>query len=279
MVLTYTDIIMKQLLSLLLLSLTLMFAACGDEPEPGAKQLPLLKVDSSALVNISEMLHTDAEDYPMRWTPADRSTWKDIRLDTVVDEATGQKYLTVAALTIYQIRKEIETPPVIGNLSNLKELKIYGCAGAVICPYVADFYVEKLLVDRMNPDDDGLMKLSNGKILHFPYNRFTSLTIHGTDAEYFYIEGNRACVYDLSGNNLKGDIPYYLSQYPDVNLSHNKFSGLEKGWNKWIKDAPYFPCAQYNDIEIPDEIMEDSRWQTYLHEKFIGNPGYRAPAD
>lgn len=270
---------MKHLLALFITMAALLFVACNDEPEVAPTKLPLLESDSLALVAISKALDTDAEGYPVRWSPADRSTWKEIRLDTITDEATGKQSLAVGSITIYLTHEGLKTPYDIKYLSNLKELRIYGCAGSIINPRIVPAATTTLLIDRLHPTDKGYILLDYGlTVFEIPYQGSVlfNVTIHGLKMKsasfWFDPYGN----FDMSDNTLEGEVPYAYRICRNVNLSHNNYTVLQQEWNAWRSAC--VPDLKYNDIEIPADIFDTAFWREN-HEKFIGNPGYRAPAE
>lgn len=270
---------MKHLLVLLFAMAALLFAACNDDPGVAPAKLPLLESDSLALVAISKALDTDAVNYPVRWSPADRSTWKEIRLDTVTDETSGKQYLAVGYITIYLTQEGHKTPYDIKYLSNLKELHIYGCAGSIINPHVIPAATTTLLIDRLNPADKGYMLLDYGvTAFEIPYqgSLLFNVTIHGLkmkSASYWFDPyGN----INMSDNTLEGEVPCAYRTCRNVNLRHNNYTAMQQDWNAWR--GACVPDLKYNDIEIPADILDTDFWREN-HKMFIGNPGYRAPTD
>ncbi|MDE6136801.1 MAG: hypothetical protein K2F97_04930 [Muribaculaceae bacterium] len=271
---------MKHLLAIFFAMASLLFVACNDEPEVAPTQLPvhlpILERDSVALVWISKMLDTEARDYPVRWSPADRSTWKEIRLDTITDEATGKQFLAVGALTIYQTHEGELTPLFISDLKYIKDLRIYGCRGAIIDCLPRS--LKSLLIDRLDPDEKYYMDLNNDnvKLDIITNSTLSDLTIHGlriSEVYFRFLEDSRI---DLSDNTLEGCVLSSLGFCLHVNLSHNNYRAMD--WTFWTGPAKSVPDLQGNNIEIPDDIIDTNFWREN-HEKFIGNPGYRAPAD
>lgn len=278
MVLICIDNIMKHVIVIAVMVSLVGIAACSDDPD--VPRLPLLQSDSLALVEISKALGTDDADYPVRWTPADRTTWTEIELDTITDKATGMRYLAVSSLTVYLMREGQITPFYISKLLNLNELRIYGCNGALIAPDWLSPSIESLLIDRLNPDDKGYMEIANGSGVFYFHSRspLSSVTIHGLRMKSTSFVFATSGSIDLSDNTLEGEVSTNFRLCPRVNLSHNNFSALWKGWDKWCVEDGYVPDLQYNDIEIPEDILNTDFWRDN-HEKFIGNPGYHAVSE
>lgn len=278
---------MKKILAFLVVFLGLW--ACKDAPEPVLTDVPLrlLESDSLALFYIAEAYETESEDYPVKWSAVDASTWKDIRLDTIEVAETGERYLCVGAITLYVPRKTVNSKS-IRRLSHLKELTIFACAGTVFDEGCIPIGTESFVLDRLYSDNPEYISAGEATDkIELPewYNVFKKkFVIHGLDAERIIFAAEIDAEVDLSGNCLNGKVPYEYMKYKNLNLSHNKFTSLQNGWDAWIdaEENAYIsnnvPNLQYNSIEIPEEVLGTDFWRRHSH-KFIGNPGYKAPEE
>lgn len=255
-----------------------------DEPKPETP-LEVLPANVSALREIYKSLDMDSEDYPVQWNPEDMSTWKKagITLDTITDEESGQNYLAVASITLYLTHKNDFTPEALLELSSLKDLKVYACADSYFNGRMIPASVESLLVDRLNPDDPGyIIGVPNDKLILA--NRkaiFRKLVMHGIDMKSIGCIMSYDAEVDLSHNTLEGNVPSIFGTMlrKSANLSYNKFTGLQWGWEIWSEYNGILsvPNLQNNDFsDIPDYVFESDFWKEH-HENFIGNPGYKAP--
>lgn len=262
--------------------------ACADEPEvPEVPEaLEVLPSDIEALKLIHNQLGVDSEDYPAYWNPEDQSTWKNagIELDTIIDEETQTRNLAVSALTLYVTREKGYLPVGLLGLANLKDLKVYACAGSYFDGKFIPQTVTSLLVDRLNPDDPGyiigVMDSHDRVVLGRLRAHFNKLTIHGVDMNEILFQIHFAADIDLSHNTLRGEVPTFIGEMGKytknpINLSYNQYHRLLggfEGWEYWP-----IPLLQYNDFEdIPPKVLKSDLWKKY-HEHFIGNPGYVAP--
>ena len=106
---------------------------------------------------------------------------------------------------------------------------------------------------------------------------FDKIVAHWLDVNYFDARVYYTSIVDISNNQLDGNVDTQLRRFViPVNLSHNKYTGLDGGWETWMSDNYELPNLQYNDISIPEEILDTDFWREN-HERFIGNPGYQAP--
>ena len=265
--------------SLLILAglMSLAYWSCNDEPEMPEAPLELLAEDAQALELISNYFDTYAEDYPVPWTYADSTTWREIKLDTVTDEESGTRYLTVGSITLYLTSPDKYIQYHIHMFKNLKELKVYGCAGSMFSSDNVPRGLERLLIDRLDPDEPGYIMIPKQK---FDVSRrvctFKEVTIHGTDMKYVDFFARLDGYFDLSHNLIEDKVSTNMTRFFNpFNLSHNKYKVMENGWSFW-KTENNIPNLQYNELEIPQDIIESDFWKKHS-EKFIGNPGYVAP--
>lgn len=274
---------MKRLSKYILIVIAALgFWSCHDEPDMPLEVFP---GDMNALKEIYTQLRADLADYPSRWSPEDKSTWKNagIELDTIIDEENQMKYLAISSITLYLPRIGDMLPTALLDLSNLKDLKIYGYIGTYFHGDRIPSSVESLLVDRLSPEFPGYIVgvptrySDNAVIIGDMKPVLKNLIIHSVDMKcldfMFQLDAN----IDLSHNTLEGDIPYNLRDLSTpANMSYNRYTGLQYGWSYW-KDYKTFPIVQYNLIDnIPQDVLQSDFWKEN-HEKFIGNPGYVAP--
>ena len=277
---------MKKIIVAIATLLPILLWNCSNEPEaPAPPSLKMRLLDSVVINKISRQLNTTSDEYPVPWNPADKSTWREIQLDTVYDEDQGQ-CLAVGAITLY-ITKGNGNPYELRWLSDLKELYIFGCTDSYFYGEYIPSNVNTLVIDRLNPDDPGFIKVINDdlyldeerkpeKNVRFPRGvLFKKIVIHGLDMNNIELRSHLDSDIDLSGNQLNGDVPsWFHIMSKSANLNHNNFSGLEGDWDSWVNKST-IPNLQYNNIEIPAEILETEFWKMHGH-KFIGNPGYAA---
>ena len=242
---------MNQLLKyILILVAAVGFWSCGNENEP---EIPLevLPADLVALKGIYTELRADLGDYPSRWSPEDKSTWKNagIELDTIIDEETQMKYLAISSLTLYLPRIGSIVPTALYNLSHLKDLKIYGCIGSYFHGARIPASVESLLVDRMDHDYPGYIEgvanrhSDEAVVIGNMKPVFRNLIIHNVDMKSLDCKVQLNAHVDLSHNTLEGDIPYNLRDLSTpANMSYNRYTGLQYGWSYW-KDYKTFPIV------------------------------------
>lgn len=282
-------IIMKQILYLTIAIAALGLYACDNDNEPDAPEIPLevLPSDLNALKTIHNYLDVRSSDYPVQWSLDDKSTWKNagIELDTIIDEETRIKYLTVSSITLYML-EGYNLPYELLNLTNLKDLKIYGGPKSRFDGRLIPPSVKSLLVDRFNLDDpryiDGVYSLPFFAVVLGNYkNVFDRIVIHGLAARRidFRVSPDASLV-DISHNRFEGEIGIDLADLKylktPANLSYNRFTGVYPDWNLW-KEFRAIPILRNNLIEeIPQEVLQSDFWKEY-HENFIGNPGYVAP--
>lgn len=274
-------IIMKQILYLTIIIAALGLWSCQDEPEI---PLEIFPDDIDALKIIYNQLGVANGDYPMQWSLDDQSTWKNagIEFDTITDGENQEKFLAVSSITVYLMHEGEELPWGLLNLRGLRDLKVYGCTGSRFDGRFIPSTVKSLLVDRLNPDDPGYIhgvpNEDNIVILANKRAAFSRLVMHGVDMKNIDFKFQHIAIIDLSHNTLEGEVPYNLWQlWTPANMSYNKYTGLQFGWDSW---APYnmtIPLVQHNLIEsIPESVLQSVFWERY-HENFMGNPGYVAP--
>lgn len=278
---------MKKLVLLLLLSTVTIcgLISCEDDPEPQPvpeEEIDWIRNELYYLQKVSDQLNSTSPDYPSPWSVEDESTWKDIRIDTIIDEETGKKYRVIGAMTIY-LNKECITPSFLGSLTHMKELRIYACSGAYFRPRAVPANLTTLIVDRLDSNDSGLILLnekgSNNYVADFGLRTFEKrLEIHGVKMKDIKWRFDYDSEVDLSGNCLTGDVAWEYSQFKKhANLSNNNFTSM----NISVHQFPilkYPPNLQNNNIPIPEEWLKTEFWKEN-HEKFKGNPGYRPPED
>ncbi|MBD5219880.1 MAG: hypothetical protein HDS72_06555 [Bacteroidales bacterium] len=265
----------------------LMVSAWGchsNDDEPTAPpELYLLEGDSIALCHISESFNTTSANYPHPWSMADRGSWKgSIELDTIIDPETEEAALTVGALTLYIPEPSNPMTSWLCRLTNVRDFKLYACSGATFVPELLPTGCDSILVDKINPDEDGYINVTyqNWDIAR-EMDRlnwaFSKVVVHGLDITTI----NYACyldaIIDLSGNQLEGCVDASFGRLAHrANLSHNNYTWMMSDWAYWDSDFVNVPDLQYNDIPIPQEILDTDFWREN-HERFIGNPGYQAP--
>ena len=258
---------------------------CSDKAdEPVAEpELYLLPSDSLALVRISESFKTESAVYPHPWSVADRSSWEgSIRLDTLVDEETGTAVLTVGALTLYIPEPSNPMNTALTQLRHVRDFKLYACPGAIVQPGCTPIGCDSILIDKIDPQASGYIKVYDQVWDISTYMQavgwgFDKVVIRGTDINFINFIVDYNAVIDLSNNLLDGNVDYIMGRFTNrVNLSHNKYTGLGAGWDNWVYFECNVPNLQYNDIPIPEWVLDTDFWQKN-HECFIGNPGYKAP--
>ncbi len=284
---------MKNLIWILLPFLLTLAWACGDEPkEP---QLKLLSSDSIALVEISRSFQTESADYPHPWSISNPSTWKgSVRLDTVIDEKTGEKALAVGGLTLYiyepakiydGIIYDSPMDPKLLDLKHVKEFKVYACPDACFKPEYIPIGCESILVEKIDPEVPGFIKVFDESSKKKSWDTiglmashswyFRKFVVHGLDINYFNVSLVDDSLVDVSNNQLEGQVSGNMIIFStQPNLSHNKYTKFD--WKLWGNNYYIVPNLQYNEIPIPEEILETEFWARN-HECFIGNPGYVAP--
>ena len=286
---------MKKLLNItLLFVMAFAFVKCSDD-EPVVDLSPkMLASEMEALQAIYSELDMDAEDYPVHWDLENPNSWEGIELDTIANEETGENVLVIKSITIYLAKLFVHVPESLRKLSYLYELKIYGCEGSYFDGRRIPNTVKKLLVDRINPDEDqGYIWGVHYRSPIYPERLevslnyetcFEEVTIHGVDMQSIGFNFEWDTKIDLSYNTLRGDVFTEYTRFLDrsANLSHNQFSSLEEGWKYWIGNYMIrrsMPNLQYNDFKnIPEYVFESDFWKEN-HEYFIGNPGYRPPVE
>ena len=285
---------MKYVSYFIFLSLfTLANVQCSDDhDEPELDLSPkMLASDMDALRDIYSALDMGAEDYPVHWNLEDPSTWKGIELDTIVDRKKHKNDIVVKSMTLYLSRVGSELPDSLQNFSYLNELKVYGCTGSLFDGRKIPKEVTKLLVDRINPEDPGYIK---GVHVVNPYRKeqlvvllnvwtlYDEITIHGVDMAGIEFAWTSDAIIDLSYNTLSIASRNFIYDYlKSANLSHNRISSLDRGWDSWFSTMHGSQLGklnlQYNDLDnIPEDILSRSTWRLY-HKNFWGNPGYRPP--
>lgn len=275
---------MKRLLNLALIVIaSISLWSCSNEQNEPEIPLEVLPSDLRGLKIFYEALGVENGNYPVQWSLEDVSTWKNagIEFDTITDAESQKNFLTVSSLTVYLPHKGDELPRGLYHLENLRDLKIYGCAGSCFDGRFIPSTVKSLLIDRLNPEDPGYIigvpNEDNMVVLANKMTAFTSIIIHGVDMKSIDFVFQHIANIDLSHNTLEGYVPYNLWQlWTPANLSYNRYTGLQFGWGSW---HPYdmIPIVQYNLIEdIPDSVLKSVFWKRN-HENFIGNPGYKAP--
>lgn len=276
---------MKGLLNLALIVIaSISLWSCGNEQNEPEIPLEVLPSDLRGLKIFYEALGVENKDYPMQWSLEDISTWKNagIEFDTITDAESQKNLLTVSSLTVYLLHKGDELPKGLYNLENLRDLKIYGCAGSCFDGRFIPSTVKSLLIDRLNPEDPGYIigiPNNDGKVILGDMRAsFTKLIIHGVEMKGLDCKVRIDGIFDLSHNTLEGDVPYAFRQIlAPVNLSYNKYTGMEFGWENWSPNGMIIPIVQHNLIkDIPQSVVNSEFWKKY-HENFIGNPGYKAP--
>ena len=279
-------IIMKQILYLTIIIAALGLYACDNDNEPEVPEIPLevLPSDLSALKIVYDQLGAGKGDYPVEWELDDRSTWKNvgIEFDTITDEENQKKFLAISSITVCLTREGEELPRGLLSLKDLKDLKIYGCTGSRFDGRFVPSTVKLLLVDRLNPDDPGYIlgvPIERDQVIINMKASFNKLVIHGVDMKALNcMIRNDASIIDLSHNTLEGDVPFNLRCFSvPANMSYNRYTNMEGGWEGLGAQDMVVPIVQYNLIDnIPKDILKSSSWKKY-HENFMGKPGYVAP--
>ena len=272
---------MKNILLVLLPLLMATAWGChSKDDEPTAQpEIYLLPMDSLALSYISANFNTESADYPHPWSMTDRSSWKgNIELDTIVDPDTNTPYLVVGALTLYITEPSDPMDGYLGLLKNVRDFKLYACPGATFRPGCIPYGCDSVLVDKIDYNVPGYINVVDRKwntVRDLP--AFDKIVAHWLDVNYFDARVYYTSIVDISNNQLDGNVDTQLRRFViPVNLSHNKYTGLDGGWETWMSDNYELPNLQYNDIPIPEEILDTDFWREN-HERFIGNPGYQAP--
>lgn len=263
--------------------------ACSDDNEPAMPNEPeipleILPSDLSALNVIYDELGIEKGDYPVIWNLDDKSTWKNvgIELDTVVDGENQDKFLAISSITVYLSHNGDEMPRGLLSLKDLRDLKIYGCTGSRFDGRFVPSTVKSLLVDRLHPDDLGYIigvPIERDMVIINMRASFEKIVIHGVDMKALNcMICNDASIIDLSHNTLEGDVPFNLRCFSvPANMSYNRYTNMEGGWEGLGAQDMVVPIVQYNLIDnIPKNILKSASWKKY-HENFIGNPGYKAP--
>ena len=267
----------------------LMAAAWGchsnDDDPTAPPELYLLEGDSIALCHISESFKTASSVYPHPWSVEDKSTWNgSIVLDTVIDPDTDEPCLAVGALTLYIVEPDKYSPMNgwLSRLKNVRDFKLYACSDATIDPRCLPIGCDSILIDKINPEEPGYINVTNNewdianKMISNSWT-FSKVIIHWVNVAQMNYMVYYSAIQDLSNNQLAGEVDAIEGRFENrVNLSHNKYTKLMSGWEYWDSDFVNVPDLQYNDIPIPQEILDTDFWREN-HERFIGNPGYQAP--
>lgn len=277
-----------------LLILVLLLAACSSDDEPKPVALKWMERDSLTLQSLAYELQTKSDGYPVPWDFEDKSTWKGIKVDTVVldildrERASDSLALAVVEFTMYLHEPEQKMPHTLKELKHLKKLSIYAVPGAIVYPYSIPKRVKSLIIDRMGSKGDGPIYLTS---ISSPVLRFDGrivldyIEVHGTDMTHFSFGYTYDSMIDLSYNQLSVEIlPEMCRTRTPMNLSHNKCRSIKGGWTKWIGVVmnnddyahPFFshPNLRYNGFDnIPEEVKNSEFWWMY-GSSFIGNPGH-----
>lgn len=273
---------MKKILSILLLgTLTFWgFISCEDDSDsqPVSGKVEWLDKELYYLKHVSKLLNSASLEYPSPWNVEDESTWKDIRVDTIIDEKSGKKYRVIGAMTIY-LGKDVKTPVFMDRFEHMKELKILARSGAIIDTWYMPRSLTTFSIEKLDRNEPGFISLTsyrnNIMSLAFFYN-LERLEVHGIEMEDVVLEHTYDTEIDLSDNCLTGNVRWQFCQFKKpIDLSDNNFTSINYDVNVLSK-YPSIPNLQNNNIPIPEEWIKTEFWKEN-HEKFKGNPGYRPP--
>lgn len=278
---------MKKLITLLILASIAycMFISCEDDTEPQPMEEEVIDwnwSDTFYLHKVFKQMYSSFEypsEYPSPWVFEDESTWKDIRIDTIIDEESGKKIRVIGAMTVY-LEKGCNMPTNLVRLDHMKELIIYAANEAIFQPWYVPVSLETLIVKQIDKNDTGFIRVPNyPKEADFGLRSFKNkLEIHGVEMGQTKWAYDYSSEIDLSGNCLTGAVSkdFFKFKTP-VNLSNNNFTSIKIDIRN-LKDISSIPNLQNNNIPIPEEWLKTEFWKEN-HEKFKGNPGYRPPED
>ena len=283
---------MNKILKTAILLVCVCLAACSSDDEPKPVALKWMERDSLALQSLAYELQTKSDGYPVPWDFEDKSTWKGVKVDTVVldilerERASDSLALAVVELTMYLHEPEQVTPHALKELKHLKKLSIYAVPGATVYPGYIPHRVKSLIIDRYGSEKEGYILIRHERCLYLDYRMVLDyIEVHGTDMTHFSFGYNYDSMIDLSHNQLSGEIrPEMCRTRTPMNLSHNKYSSIKGGWTNWTDwvinndnyENPFFshPNVRYNEFDnIPEEVKNSEFWWMY-GSSFIGNPGH-----
>ena len=278
---------MKKFITLCIIGMVAIygFISCDDDSEPqsGKENIEWADNELYYLKHISRLLNSTSSDYPSPWSVEDESTWKDIRVDTIVDEKSGKKCRAIGAMTIY-LDKGMLSPVFLDRLEHMTELTVLARSGAIIETWFMPRSLKKLSIEKLDTDEPGFISLNsftNNPEYSMSFAYFYSLEwleVHGVKMEEVVLERIFDAEIDLSGNCLTGNVGWQFCQFKKpIYLSNNNFTSIKIDINDSSK-YPYIPNLQNNNIPIPEDWLKTEFWKEN-HEKFKGNPGYRPPED
>lgn len=257
-----------------------MMSACENDEIVSVPELQWLPSDSTTITAIAKVYDTMSADYPSPWNPANRSTWGDnLRLDTVIDPATGEACLAVGALTLYQPEQDYKAWAVVADLKHVKEFRFFANPDVSFDVRMIPVGTKTLIVQKINASDEGYIDTGDWNIAP-TMNRnewsFQTCIINGTNAKNINCVLDFDGTVDLSGNQLEQRVNHLLCLFDNqVNLSHNNLTTIDCGF-EGLQKYESIPDFSYNNIKIPAWLTE-TEWWTRHHRCFIGNPGYVAP--
>lgn len=249
----------------------LVLTACSDnqkEESPTASRPRINVQDSLAIVAFYHSMKCAEWKGDFHWDLKDYETWGGIKGSLDVEKNEYR----ITKIEVPQASKFLpggySLPPELGNLTELRELIVYGDkrASGGIPPEIFNCPLTVLyIVDCETPHGGftGTIPKEIGKVANtLKYLTISNTSIGGEIPEEIGTLVNlesRAC---LDGNRFEGKVPIYFQNLPyGATLAYNFFEEMD--WRYFTEDKGYVPELIYNHLhgEIPDEVLSTERWK------------------
>lgn len=272
---------LKVIIGIIIAIIGMSFASCSDSYDfgdtPAPRKIPTNKEDSLIIVNVYKAMGCD------NWPGFDKKALRLPELWRIAgrtyDEEKGEfqitnLYIELSYFPISENTKEIVLPDEIGDLENLKTVKIVGSENTKVRIPTSIFKSDKLYFIKADycafENDEFPRQISKyAKILEELTIRNSNISEVDFD---FFAKFESLEYIDLNGNLLSGKVPLdetreLRNKNVYINLGNNYYSSID--WS-FFTNNPYELDDQLPELNgncfsglIPEEVFYTIKWCKY----------------